>query len=208
MRDRAEAVPLRLQGRRNIPLLGALVGAVLMPPGFREAAILCIAGISYRSTPRGIHEQNSFSLGPIVEVAILFAGLFVCLAPLEFNLGRSASSLPLHHAWQLFWGSGALSSVLDNAPTYAAFSALARGMSAGPGLIAGIEPVKLAAVSVGSVVMGATTYIGNGPNLMIKAIAERAGYDMPSFARYAVFACTVLLPIHALTTTALMLLDR
>ncbi|HKQ68507.1 MAG TPA: sodium:proton antiporter, partial [Polyangiaceae bacterium] len=72
----------------------------------------------------------------------------------------------------------------------------------------GIDPVKLAAVSVGSVVMGATTYIGNGPNLMVKAIAERAGYAMPSFGRYAIFALAVLLPAHAVTTVAFVLLDR
>jgi Na+/H+ antiporter NhaD/arsenite permease-like protein len=206
--DEREVVPLDIQGRRNIPLLACLVGAVLLPNGFREAAIFAIAVISYSSTPKRIHEQNGFTFGPIVEVAILFAGLFTCLAPLEFNLGHSASGLPLHSAWQLFWGSGALSSVLDNAPTYAAFTALARGISVGHDLVAGVDPVKLAAVSVGSVVMGATTYIGNGPNLMVKAIAEHTGYRMPSFGRYALFAIVVTFPIHIITTTAFVLLDR
>jgi Na+/H+ antiporter NhaD/arsenite permease-like protein len=74
-------------------------------------------------------------------------------------------------------------------------------------LVAGIAPIKLAAISVGSVVMGATTYIGNGPNLMVKSIAERAGYAMPSFARYAAFALVVLVPLHLVTTLALAVLD-
>jgi Na+/H+ antiporter NhaD/arsenite permease-like protein len=98
--------------------------------------------------------------------------------------------------------------VLDNAPTYAAFAALARGLCLGrAGLVAGISPVQLAAISVGSVVMGATTYIGNGPNLVVKAIADRAGYQTPSFGRYALFAIAVLVPIHAVTTLALMWLE-
>jgi Na+/H+ antiporter NhaD/arsenite permease-like protein len=207
-RDVAEVERLGVHGLRNIPLLLCIVGAVLLPAGFREVIIAAIAAVSYFTTPARVHEQNGFSLGPILEVAVLFAGLFACLAPLEHNLAHSSSNLPIQHAWQLFWGSGILSSVLDNAPTYAAFSALARGLSHGPDLVAGISPIKLAAVSVGSVVMGATTYIGNGPNLMVKAIAERSGYSMPSFGRYAIFAIAVLLPIHAVTTTAFILLDR
>jgi Na+/H+ antiporter NhaD/arsenite permease-like protein len=207
-RDRAEVQPLGVEGSRNIPLLGAIVGAVLLPAGWREAAMVAIGAGSYFFTPKRVHEQNGFAFGPILEVAVLFAGLFACLVPLEHNLAQGASDLPIGRAWQLFWGSGILSSVLDNAPTYAAFTALARGISHGHDLVSGIDPVKLAAVSVGSVVMGATTYIGNGPNLMVKAIAERDGYAMPSFARYALFAMAVLIPIHAVTTTALMLLDH
>jgi Na+/H+ antiporter NhaD/arsenite permease-like protein len=98
--------------------------------------------------------------------------------------------------------------VLDNAPTYTAFAALARGASAGAGLVAGVAPYKLAAVSIGSVVMGATTYIGNGPNLMVKAIADRDGFPTPSFVRYALFAFAVMLPAHVVTTLVLAYLDR
>ena len=170
--------------------------------------MVAIGAVSYFGTPREVHDKNGFSFGPIVEVGIIFAGLFACLAPLEVNLAYVAPSLPLRQAWQLFWCSGLLSSVLDNAPTYAAFAALARGLSHGSDLVAGISPVKLAAVSVGSVVMGATTYIGNGPNLMVKSIAERAGYAMPSFARYAAFAVAVLVPVHLVTTLAFVWLDR
>jgi Na+/H+ antiporter NhaD/arsenite permease-like protein len=182
--------------------------AVLLPTPWREAAMLGVAAMSYKLTAKDIHEKNGFSLTPIVEVAVVFAGLFVCLAPIENLLAERAPHLPLRHAWQLFWGAGLLSSVLDNAPTYAAFGALARGLSHGkPDLVAGITPVHLAAVSVGSVVMGATTYIGNGPNLVVKSLAERAGYSTPSFARYAGFAISILVPIHLVTTAVLMWLE-
>jgi Na+/H+ antiporter NhaD/arsenite permease-like protein len=208
-RDRAEVVALEVHGKANGLLLLGIVGAVLLESPLREAAMLAIAAGSYFLTPRDVHEKNGFSMMPIVEVAVIFAGLFVCLAPIEVALAANASHLPVQHAWQLFWGSGLLSSVLDNAPTYAAFAALARGLSHGAtDLVAGISPVHLTAISVGSVVMGATTYIGNGPNLVVKALAERAGYATPSFARYAVFAIAVLVPIHAVTTVALILLER
>ncbi|MEY2936612.1 MAG: hypothetical protein RL033_7361, partial [Pseudomonadota bacterium] len=175
------------------------------PSGLRELGLLVLGVGSYLSTPRALHTQNDFSLGPIREVAVLFAGLFVCLVPVEVNLAAAAPGLPLREPWQLFWSAGALSAVLDNAPTYAAFMALARGLSvAEPELVAGVAPLLLTAVSVGSVVMGATTYIGNGPNLMVRAVAQRSGYTMPSFARYAVFALLVLLPLHLGTTLALL----
>jgi len=208
-RDRAEVIPLAVVGQRNLVLLLGIVGAVLLPSPWREAAMLGIAGASYALTPKEVRENNGFSFGPIVEVGVLFAGLFVCLAPVEVSLAENASRLPVQHAWQLFWGSGLLSSVLDNAPTYAAFAAMARGLSHGhPDLVAGITPVQLAAVSVGSVVMGATTYIGNGPNLVVKAIAEKAGYETPSFGRYAAFAIAVLTPIHLVTTSVLLWIER
>src|SRR5262249_4313950 len=148
-KDRAEVVPLTIQGKRNIFLLAAIVGAVLLPSGFREATMLAIATASYFMTPRKVHHDTGFSFGPMVGVCILFAGLFPRLAPMEVNLAHAAPDLPLQQAWQLFWCSGFLSSLLDNAPTYEAFAALARGVSHGPDLVAGVSPVKLAAVSVG-----------------------------------------------------------
>jgi Na+/H+ antiporter NhaD/arsenite permease-like protein len=209
LRDREEVVPLAVLGKRNFVLLGVIVAAVLLPSGWREAAMGATAATSYFTTPDDVHERNAFSFTPIRELAVIFAGLFACLAPIEVNLARSASELPLHRAWQLFWGSGLLSSVLDNAPTYAAFVALARGLNhAQAGLVAGVTPVQLVAISVGSVVMGATTYIGNGPNLIVKALAEHAGYSTPSFGRYALFAIGILLPLHGVTTLALVWLER
>jgi Na+/H+ antiporter NhaD/arsenite permease-like protein len=208
-RDAAEQVPFAVQGKRNLFLLGAIVGAAFLPEVWRELGLFAIGLVSYFGTPRKVHELNSFAFAPIAEVALLFVGLFVCLVPIELMLGSMAKDLPIRHSYQLFWGSGLLSAVLDNAPTYAAFAALARGLSQGQAeLIAGITPLKLMAVSAGSVVMGATTYIGNGPNLMVKSIAERSGFAMPSFVRYAVFAFAAMLPAHAVLTAAFILLER
>jgi Na+/H+ antiporter NhaD/arsenite permease-like protein len=208
-RDPAEAVPLTLRGKRNVALMVAVVPAALLPLGIREVAMVLIAAASLALTPRALHRDNGFSFAPIIDVAIIFAGLFACLGPIEIALATSAPWLPLRSGWQLFWASGLLSSVLDNAPTYTAFAALARGVSAhSPQLVAGISVFKLAAVSIGSVVMGATTYIGNGPNLMVKAIAERERFPTPGFFRYAIFAFAVMCPAHAVTTAVLAYLDR
>lgn len=206
--DRREVVPITIRGRRNLVFMVATVGAVLLPPVIREICLLTITVSAFVLTPREVHRLNGFGLGPIAEVAILFIGLFVCLTPIELKLAANADHLPFHSAWQLFWVSGALSAVLDNAPTYAAFAALARAVSHGqPDLIAGITPLKLAAVSVGSVVMGATTYIGNGPNLVVRAIAEREHYQVPSFVRYALFAFVTMLPAHLIATMAFALIE-
>ena len=208
-RDRAQLEPLALRGRRNVVWLLFIVPAAFLPAGFRELAMLAIAAGSYLSTSGELRSSNGFSFAPIVEVALLFAGLFACLVPIEQGLAAYAPSLPIQASWQLFWASGSLSAVLDNAPTYAAFAALARGLSQGGGdLVCGIEPLKLAAISAGSVVMGATTYIGNGPNLMVKAIAERVGYRLPSFLRYFLFAFAAMLPAHAVMTAGFWLLER
>jgi Na+/H+ antiporter NhaD/arsenite permease-like protein len=208
-RDDTERQPLSVKGKRNLVVLAAIVAAAFLPRGFREAALLAITLLSYFGTPREVHHLNAFSFGPIIEVALLFVGLFVCLVPLELAMGDVAQSLPIHHSYQLFWGSGLLSAVLDNAPTYAAFAALAKALSHGhPDLVAGITPLKLMAISAGSVVMGATTYIGNGPNLMVKSIAERAGLRMPSFIRYALFAFAAMLPAHLIVTCAFIALER
>jgi Na+/H+ antiporter NhaD/arsenite permease-like protein len=207
--DRSEIQALSLLGRRNLIFLLAIVPAALLPEGFREVVLLAIALFSFFTTPKSVHDANSFSFGPIIEVAIIFCGLFLCLGPIEVTLAEAAPHFPVQSAWQLFWGSGILSSVLDNAPTYTAFAALARGLSHHSGeLVAGIDPIKLAAISAGSVVMGATTYIGNGPNLMVKAVAERERFVMPSFGRYFVFAFTTMLPAHLIVTAALWWLDR
>lgn len=208
-RDGRERRPLEVRGLLNIAFLLGIVGAAFLPAGLREAAMLGIAVLSYKLTPPSIHEQNHFSFGPILEIALLFAGLFLCLIPIEATLAKNAADLPLSRAWHLFWSAGAFSALLDNAPTYAAFAALARGLSVGdPALVAGIAPLKLAAISAGSVVMGATTYIGNGPNLMVKAIAERAGVRMPSFGRFFVFALAAMLPAHLIVSVAFAWLER
>jgi Na+/H+ antiporter NhaD/arsenite permease-like protein len=208
-RDRTEVVPLSIRGRRNVFGLTAIIGATFLPSVLRELALVAIGALSYFGTPRELHEKNQFVLAPMIEVALLFAGLFACLVPIESGLAASAPHLPIQRSWQLFWASGSLSAVLDNAPTYAAFAALARGLGTGHAhLVAGIMPIQLAAISAGSVVMGATTYIGNGPNLIMKAIAEQAGYTLPSFGRFAIFAFFAMLPAHLVMTLAFVLLER
>jgi Na+/H+ antiporter NhaD/arsenite permease-like protein len=208
LRDREQRQPFELRGRRNVAWLLAIVPAAFLPAGVRELALLAISAGSYFSTPGELREKNDFSFAPMLEVALLFAGLFACLVPIERGLAAYAPSLPLRASWQLFWASGSLSGLLDNAPTYAAFLALARGLSSGgEQLVAGVEPLKLAAISIGSVVMGATTYIGNAPNLMVKVLAEQAGYRLPTFLRYAGFAFLALLPGHAVMTAAFLLLE-
>jgi Na+/H+ antiporter NhaD/arsenite permease-like protein len=208
-RDDSEQQPLSVKGKRNLVLLGAIVAAAFLPRGWREVALVLIGLASYFGTPRAVHELNAFSFGPIAEVALLFVGLFVSLVPLELAMNDVAHSLPIHHSYQLFWGSGLLSALLDNAPTYAAFAALGKVLSQGhPDLVAGVTQLKLMAISTGSVVMGATTYIGNGPNLMVKSIAERAGIPMPGFIRYALFAFFAMLPAHLIVTCAFIALER
>jgi len=207
-RDVIAQVPLSVLGKRNLIWMLLVVPAAMLPSGFREATLVGITVGSWLLTPREIHTVNGYSWAPIRDIAIIFAGLFLCLGPIEVALASEAPHLPIHEAWQLFWTSGLLSSVLDNAPTYTAFAALARGLGSSHALVAGIDPIKLAAISAGSVVMGATTYIGNGPNLMVKAVAESARYVMPSFARYFAFAFATMLPVHAAVTLALWLLER
>jgi Na+/H+ antiporter NhaD/arsenite permease-like protein len=208
LRDAREKKPFEISGYRNVSLLVLIVGAAFLPPGPRELAMLLIAVTSYFLTSREIREKNEFSLRPFFEVALLFAGLFFCLEPVEEALSGAAPGLPLKSAWQLFWASGLCSAVLDNAPTYAAFSALAQGLSQGQlGLVAGVTPLKLAAVSIGSVVMGATTYIGNAPNWMLKSIAERSGQTLPSFPRFALFSFLCMLPPHLVVSAVLASLE-
>jgi Na+/H+ antiporter NhaD/arsenite permease-like protein len=109
------------------------------------------------------------------------------------------AELGLVQPWQYFLASGTLSSVLDNAPTYLTFFSAAQGLGL-PAEVAGVPNTYLAAISAGSVLMGANTYIGNGPNFMVKAIADESGYRTPSFGRYALSAILILLPIYVATT--------
>jgi Na+/H+ antiporter NhaD/arsenite permease-like protein len=207
-RRRRPGTPLRLRGARNVALLLAVIPASLLPFGAREGVLTAITLVSLAVTPRDVHVANRFAWGPIAEVSILFAGVFLTLAPVEALLSARAHSLPFARAWQLFWASGTLSSILDSAPTYAAFAAIARGLATGSDRIAGMTPVHLAAISVGTVVMGATTYVGNAPNLLVAAIARGERLRVPSFLRYAAFAFVAMLPAHLVTTLALVLLDR
>jgi Na+/H+ antiporter NhaD/arsenite permease-like protein len=218
--------PLRLMGRINLLYLALVVLAVggLAPgrglaiaPSFnvphymREGVLLALAGLSYLTTPRHVHHANRFGFDAIAEVAALFLGIFITMhAPVEMLRVRGPS-LGLSSAWQFFWASGGLSGFLDNAPTYAVFFETAKSLPPRGDMLRlaadqFIRQDLLAAVSLGAVFMGANTYIGNGPNFMVKAIAEDRGVAMPSFFGYMLYTAAVLLPLYGILTAARFLL--
>ncbi|MDE2058369.1 MAG: sodium:proton antiporter [candidate division NC10 bacterium] len=169
-----------------------------------------LAGLSMLMTCQETRAANGFTLSPIVEVAVIFAGIFATMIPALAILESRGGELGLARPWQFFWVSGLLSSVLDNAPTYLTFASMASGLMGteaarlGQLLQATIGPMHgetlLTAISVGAVSMGANTYIGNGPNFMVKAIAEDAGIKMPSFFGYMKYSIGILLPLFLLVT--------
>jgi len=200
LRDRARREPLRVHGGLNGAWLAGVVLAVaFLRAPWRELAIAALAAVSLRLTPSRIRRDNGFSAGPMVEVAALFAGIFLTMIPALELLRARGSELGVREAWQFFWGSGLLSSFLDNAPTYLTFLALAQGLRLA-GDVVGVPAAILTALSVGSVAMGANTYIGNAPNFMVKAIAEQAGVKMPGFFGYMVYTGAVLLPLFVVVT--------
>ncbi len=202
LRDEAEQVPLRLAGRLNFLFLGAIVAAVaLMPSPYREALMLGAAALSHLATAKSIREENEFTVGPILEVAALFAGIFVTMVPALQILRVQGPRLGLDTPAEFFWATGALSSFLDNAPTYVTFFETARSLAApGHTLVAGVPAHFLEAVSLGAVFMGANTYIGNGPNFMVKAVAESAKVRMPGFFGYMLYSLGILIPCFVLVT--------
>jgi len=199
-RDRLRIEPLRVRGTGNVVLLAGVSAAValLRAPG-REAAIVALAAISLWATPHRIRRENGFTAWPMVEVATLFFGIFITMIPALELLRLRGHELGVREPWQFFWASGLMSSFLDNAPTYLAFVALGQGLHLADEII-GMPHTLLAAISVGSVVMGANSYIGNAPNFMVKAIAEEAGVRMPSFVGYMAYSGAILLPLFVLLT--------
>ncbi len=201
-RDESERIPLSVQGIVNVPLLLGVIGAIFLPSPWRELAMVGLSVLSVVLGPRPARTANGFTYGPILEVAILFAGIFVTMVPALALLEVRGADIGLTHPWQFFLVTGGLSSVLDNAPTYLTFLSAAMSLDAGGqatlALAEGsISPLLLTAISVGAVFMGANTYIGNGPNFMVKAIAEEVGYSMPSFFGFALRALLTLAPIYA-----------
>ncbi|HEV8264956.1 MAG TPA: sodium:proton antiporter [Gemmatimonadales bacterium] len=221
--------PLRVRGVANLLFLVAVAATIIAagrgwrtdgrPWGFgsQEAMLAVLALAAYALTPKEYREKNEFRFGPIVEVAVLFAGIFITMAPALEILnawGRGqrevlGMAFAVTQPWQFFWATGVLSSVLDNAPTYLSFSATAAGLYGVPahgpfvgGLLGtGPEAARvLAAISTGAVFMGANTYIGNGPNFMVKAIAEAGGVRMPSFFGYLGYSLGVLIPVFVAVT--------
>jgi len=204
----AEKLPFRIEGRRNILLLLAIVGAVLgkgllhWPFGVQEAIMALVAIVSLATTPKAVRTKNRFTFGPILEVAILFSGIFTVMVPALAILEAKGGEMGLTQPWHYFWATGTLSAFLDNAPTYLVFAqtgAAQVGVASIRELVAQ-GPGLLAAVSIGAVFMGAMSYIGNGPNFMVKAIAEEGGIVMPSFFGYMKYSCLILLPLFGIVT--------
>ena len=215
-RDMTQIRRLQISGLGvNGPLLAGIVLAVaLLDPSktflgsswrpwmyFREAVQLLLVAISLCAGPRQPRLNNKFTFHAIAEVAALFIGIFICMQPALQILSAQGAYLVERFEMgpgKFFWATGALSSLLDNAPTYLVFFQLAQDPAAPPGPTAGVPEPLLVAISLGAVFMGAMTYIGNGPNFMVKAIAEGAGVRMPSFFGYIVYSVLILLPILAL----------
>jgi Na+/H+ antiporter NhaD/arsenite permease-like protein len=219
---------LGFDGAANFWLLGAIVGLVLLSgfwkpglsfsiagtevglPGLvRDAGLIGVTLLSLKITAAKVHADNQFSWGPMAEVAKLFAGIFLTIIPViamlkagvngPFGAIVSAVTRPdgSPDPAMYFWATGALSSFLDNAPTYLVFFNTAGG---DPAVLMTAMAPTLAAISAGAVFMGANTYIGNAPNLMVKAIAEDRGVKMPSFFGYMLWSGAILLPLFAVMT--------
>ncbi|WP_406624958.1 sodium:proton antiporter [Acidovorax sp. SDU_ACID1] len=219
---------LGFDGKVNFMLLLAVVALVLMSglwkspvewsiagtpvglPGLvRDVGLIAVTLASLALTPRQVHEDNQFNWGPMQEVAKLFAGIFLTIIPVIAMLKAGVNGpfgaivSAVTHAdgspdpAMYFWATGALSSFLDNAPTYLVFFNTAGG---DPATLMTTHAATLAAISAGAVFMGANTYIGNAPNLMVKAIAEDRGVKMPSFFGYMLWSGAVLVPLFIAMT--------
>lgn len=161
----------------------------------REWAFILIIILSMRTTKPQVRTDNSFSWTPILEVACVFCGIFATMTPALMYLEQHP--LPVQHPWEFVYATGSLSAFLDNAPTAMVFHATATSLPIVGTAVAGISEVYLKAICMGAVFFGAMTYIGNGPNFMVKSIAEESGVKMPSFFGYIIkFSLTVLLPIY------------
>ncbi|MGH7198048.1 MAG: sodium:proton antiporter [Candidatus Omnitrophota bacterium] len=186
------------QGTHNVFFLLMILGAVFInqPPFLREGLMILAAVLSYKTTSKEVHQRNAFNFTPIKEVAILFAGIFTTMLPAREWLEHNAAKIGIESAGQFYWASGALSAVLDNAPTYLNFLSAAIGLHGPVPQLLAEHPAYLRAISVATVYFGAMTYIGNGPNFLVKSIAEHAKVKTPSFFGYIFrYSAPVLLPI-------------
>lgn len=199
-RDRLRTQPLRVLGAANgLGLAGVVLAVAFLPAPAREIAIVALAALSLSLTPRDVRRANGFTAYPMVEVAVLFFGIFLTMIPALELLRLRGAGLGVREAWQFFWATGLLSSFLDNAPTYLTFLALGQGVG-GVNEVAGVSHSVLTAISLGAVMMGANTYIGNAPNFMVKSMAEQAGVRMPTFLGYMAYSAGILLPLFAAVT--------
>ena len=221
--DHREHTPLKVEGKVNfVYLVGVVLTVAFINAGtipemdapnapiwlkyMRELVLISLTLLSLYTTKRKVRfEMNKFSWDPIIEVAVLFLGIFTTMTPALAYLNANAASLGLSEIWQFYYSTGLLSSFLDNTPTAVAFHSVATGLSAeqmatfGGNVVAGVPEILLNAICIGSVFFGAMTYIGNGPNFMVNAIAEESGVKMPSFFGYMFrFSLIVLLPVYIL----------
>lgn len=228
--DTREIEPLRITGKLNfVWLIGIVASVAFINQGLipamgaedapiylkylREIAMLIFMGLSLLTTSKKTrYEDNKYTWAPIIEVAALFIGIFVTMAPALIYLEQNAARLGFNHVWQFYYSTGLLSSFLDNTPTAVAFHSMALGLpesvaAAAAGIVdgelngvtfvAGVPEMMLKAISIGAVFFGSMTYIGNGPNFMVKAIAEESGIKMPSFFGYMIkFSLIILLPVY------------
>lgn len=186
---------------RGIPILGEVT--LTWPAVIEIAIILASAWLSFRTTSAKVRTENHFTWGAIKEVAILFIGIFITMQPALMILKANGASLGLDSPYQMFWATGALSSFLDNTPTYLVFltTAGSLGFTEGIATALGTVPAKmLVAISCGAVFMGANTYIGNAPNFMVKSISDENGVRMPSFFGYILWSLGFLIPVFILDT--------
>lgn len=212
--DETNIRPIKIEGKRNFIFLIGVVLAVAfineqylffinINPYFkfiREAVIVLMAYLSLQFTPKLLRTSNNFTWHPIQEVAYLFLGIFVTMVPALLYLEVNAKHLGVQTTGQFYYYTGLLSSFLDNTPTAVTFHSLAMGLGITTGtLVAGIPEALLKAISTSAVFFGAMTYIGNGPNFMVKAVAEENNIKMPDFFSYMFkFSIIVLLPIFIL----------
>ncbi len=218
--------PLYIEGKLNFVWLAGVVAVIFLSGTFGKRlgsedlqrlvqvlGMAAMAGLSLLTTKASVRAANGFSWAPIEEVAAIFAGIFITMVPALKVLEARGAELGVTRPWQFFWASGILSGLLDNAPTYLTFASLAvgvvNGTHPGAGLDAGNLGALLAfpdgarlliAISCGSVMMGANTYIGNGPNFMVKAVAEDSGLQMPGFFGYMAWSGAVLVPLFVVVT--------
>ncbi|MHC4769640.1 MAG: sodium:proton antiporter, partial [Planctomycetota bacterium] len=197
---------------KDFPLLGFEVF-----PFLRELLMLGFVAISLWTTPKSVREYNEFNYTAILEVAALFIGIFITMqVPIAFLNARGAA-LGVNEPWEFFWATGTLSSFLDNAPTYVVFFETAKvlpvdegvavvALTMGQRAVGQIAEALLVAISLGAVFLGAMTYIGNGPNFMVKSIAEQSGIPMPSFFGYMIkYSIPILLPVFIVVTFLFLL---
>lgn len=199
-----------IRGRHNFLFFAVILGSLFIPnpPFLREGLMLAASIASCLTTSREAHRANGFTFTPIKEVAWLFAGIFATMLPALDYLDGHARQFGISSPLQFYWLTGGLSAILDNAPTYLAFAATAFGLRnlslgnpAHMALFLVHDPIHLLAISLGAVFFGAMTYLGNGPNLMVKSIAESSRVPTPDFATYVYrYSVPILLPLLALVS--------